>query len=173
LRRCNFFVTRVTPRAVGRKEVLTKEVMAHYIKAQPDPASRAANAAFPEHIVGASDWLREIWNDRASFIGEPALLLWGPKDIGFRRRELETPRPPGAAAAQRPARVLAPARGDPRTPRTRIAQRPRPLHPRAMHVRICVRAPACGMLPWGRPGWHVGSSRCRPFLQFPIPPARR
>ncbi|MDE0539077.1 MAG: alpha/beta fold hydrolase, partial [Rhodospirillales bacterium] len=46
-------------------------------------------AALPGYIVGASDWLRSIWDDRAAFTDKPALLLWGLKDIAFRRKELE------------------------------------------------------------------------------------
>ena len=53
------------------------------------PASHAGNFAFPRHIVGASDWLSTIWNDREAFAGKPALLLWGFRDIAFRRKELE------------------------------------------------------------------------------------
>ena len=90
IRRFNFFVTKVIPKAVGNPAILTKEVMAHYINAQPDPESRAACAAFPGHIIGATDWLRDIWNDRAAFTDKPALLVWGLKDIAFRRKELET-----------------------------------------------------------------------------------
>ena len=90
IRRFNFFVTKVIPKAVGNPTILTKEVMAHYINAQPDPESRAACAAFPGYIIGATDWLREIWNDRAAFTGKPALLVWGLKDIAFRRKELQT-----------------------------------------------------------------------------------
>ena len=63
--------------------------MAHYRNAQPSPAARAANAALPGYIVGAGDWLRSIWDDRAAFADKPALLLWGLKDIAFRRKELE------------------------------------------------------------------------------------
>ena len=76
------------PRAVGDRSVLTPEIMAHYRGAQPSPAARAASAALPGYIVGASEWLREIWEDRA-FADKPALVLWGLKDIAFRRKELE------------------------------------------------------------------------------------
>jgi haloalkane dehalogenase len=90
IRHFNFFITQVTPKAVGNRTVLTKEVMAHYKNAQPNPESRAASAALPGYIVGATDWLRAIWNDRAVFTDKPALLVWGFKDIAFRRQELDT-----------------------------------------------------------------------------------
>ena len=88
IKRHNFFVNRVLPMAVASKEILTAEVMAHYRNAQPTPESRTACAAFPRYIVGASDWLESIWEDRAAFSAKPALLLWGFKDIAFREKEL-------------------------------------------------------------------------------------
>lgn len=90
IRHFNFFVTQVTPRAVGNPAILTKAVMAHYKNAQPDAESRAASAALPGYIIGATEWLRDIWDDRAAFAGKPALVIWGLKDIAFRRKELET-----------------------------------------------------------------------------------
>ncbi len=89
IRHHNMFVNKVMPRAVGDRSILTPEIMAHYRNAQPSPAARAASAALPGHIIGASDWLRSIWDDREAFVDKPALLLWGLKDIAFRRKELE------------------------------------------------------------------------------------
>ena len=88
IKRFNVFVTQVMPRAVGDKGVLTPEVMRHYRSAQPG-GQRAACAAFPGHIIGASDWLASIWADRAAFVDKPTLALWGLRDIAFRRQELE------------------------------------------------------------------------------------
>ncbi|WP_419922010.1 alpha/beta fold hydrolase [Candidatus Poriferisodalis sp.] len=87
--RRTYFVKGVMPRAVADRKTLTPEVMAHYLNALPDPRSRAACAALPGFIVGASEWLESIWNDRAAFTGKPTLLLWGSKDIAFRLKELE------------------------------------------------------------------------------------
>jgi len=39
--------------------------------------------------VGASDWLRLIWQDRAAFADKLAHIPWGLKDITFRGKELE------------------------------------------------------------------------------------
>ena len=89
IKRANFFVNGVMPRAVGNKDVLTSEVMEHYRNAQPSAAARAAVAALPGHIVGTTDWLQEIWQDRAAFCGKPALIFWGAKDIAFRSTELD------------------------------------------------------------------------------------
>jgi len=62
--------------------------MEHYRNAQP-PSCRSACAALPGYIVGATDWLHETWSDRKKIIDKPALILWGLKDIAFRRKELE------------------------------------------------------------------------------------
>ena len=88
IKRFNAFVNQVVPKAVGNKAALTPEVMLHYRNALPTWGARAACAALPGHIVGASDWLRSIWDDREAFAGKPALLLWGAKDIAFRKKEL-------------------------------------------------------------------------------------
>ncbi|MCY3991366.1 MAG: alpha/beta fold hydrolase [Caldilineaceae bacterium] len=88
IKRHNFFVNRVLPMAVAQKQALTTEVMTHYRNAQPAPDARAACAALPGHIIGATDWLRSIWDERAAFGAKPALIFWGFKDIAFREKEL-------------------------------------------------------------------------------------
>ncbi len=89
IRRFNFFVNQVMPRATGRREALTRRVMEHYRRAQPTPDARSASAALPGAIVGESEWLDSIWSDREAFSRLPALILWGARDIAFRRKELE------------------------------------------------------------------------------------
>ena len=89
VKRFNIFVKKVMPMAMGNKSAITADMMAHYRNAQPTPESRAACAALPGHIVGASNWLDSIWAERETFTAKPALVLWGMKDIAFRRKELE------------------------------------------------------------------------------------
>ena len=89
IKRRNFFVNGVMPKAVGNKDALSAEAMEHYRLAQPSPAERAANAALPGYIVGATKWLGEIWEERSALVGKPALVLWGAKDIAFRTKELD------------------------------------------------------------------------------------
>ncbi len=89
IKRFNFFVNRVMPMAVGSKDVLTPQVMEHYRNALPTPSARSACAALPGAIVGATDWLGSIWDDRYTFSDLPALILWGMKDIAFRSKELK------------------------------------------------------------------------------------
>ena len=89
IKRFNAFVNRVMPMAMGNKAALTPEVMDHYRNALPTPEARAACAAFPGHIIGATEWIRSIWEARETFTAKPALIFWGLKDIAFRRKELE------------------------------------------------------------------------------------
>ena len=89
IKRFNIFVNKVVPKAVGRKAVLTPQVMEHYRSAQPTPETRRASAALPGSIVGATDWLASIWGERDAFTHLPALILWGAKDIAFRTKELQ------------------------------------------------------------------------------------
>ena len=89
IKRHNIFVNKVMPKAVGERDVLTPDIMAHYRQAQPSFQARAACAALPGYIVGASNWLRMIWDDRKAYAEKPALLLWGFRDIAFRKEELE------------------------------------------------------------------------------------
>ena len=89
IKRHNIFVNTVMPKAVGERRVLTPEIMAHYRQAQPSPEARAANAALPGYIVGASPWLDSIWRERAAFADKPALIFWGHRDIAFRKKELD------------------------------------------------------------------------------------
>lgn len=89
IKRFNFFVNRVMPMAMGNKAALTPEVIDHYRNALPTPETRAACAAFPGHIIGATDWLRSIWEARETFTSKPTLIFWGLKDIAFRRKEFD------------------------------------------------------------------------------------
>ena len=89
IKRFNAFVNKVMPMAVGDKALLTPDVMLHYRNALPTWDARSACAALPGHIVGATDWIRSIWDDRQTFTDKPALLFWGAKDIAFRKKELQ------------------------------------------------------------------------------------
>lgn len=85
----NAFVNQVMPKAVGDRGVLTPEIMAHYRNAQPTVDARSASAALPGYIVAAEDWLNTIWCERAAFANKPALVVWGSRDMAFRKRELD------------------------------------------------------------------------------------
>ena len=77
IKRMNCFVNQVVPKAIGNKAVITPEMMHHYRSARPSPQSRNGCAALPGHIIGASDWLDEIWSDREKLAAKPSLVFWG------------------------------------------------------------------------------------------------
>ena len=89
VKRLNAFVTKVMPMAIGNKAAITPEMMAHYRNAQPTPQARSACAALPGHIIGATNFLRSIWEERHTFADKPSLIFWGFQDIAFRKKELE------------------------------------------------------------------------------------
>ncbi len=89
IKRRNFFVNGVMPRAIAVKSAMTPEMMEHYRRAQPSPSERAACAALPGQIIRASKWLGDIWENRVRFADKPTLIFWGLQDIAFRRQELE------------------------------------------------------------------------------------
>ena len=74
---------------VGGKDVLTPQAMEYFRKVLTTPYARSACAALPGAIVGATDWLGSIWDDRRAFSGLPSLILCGMKDIAFQRKALE------------------------------------------------------------------------------------
>ena len=79
----NIFVNKIMPKAVGNRDVLTPEVMAHYRNPLPSPDARAANAALPGYIVGASEWLDSIWARARGLFGTSPHSSYG--DAGTSR----------------------------------------------------------------------------------------
>ena len=43
----------------------------YHPRAQATPFERSANAALPGYIIGASDWLGELWAENRQFIDNP------------------------------------------------------------------------------------------------------
>lgn len=88
IRRFNFFVKGVMKKATGDKSKLTKPIHDHYKRPLGSPKERKGCWVFPKQIIGASEWLDTLWNQRDNIATKPALLLWGEKDIAFRQKEL-------------------------------------------------------------------------------------
>ena len=90
LRHHSIFVNRVMPRAVCDRSVLTPVVMAHYRGAQPSPAARTASAT-PAGLHRGRERLAalDLAGPRRLRGQAGAHLLWGLKDIAFRRKKLE------------------------------------------------------------------------------------
>jgi pimeloyl-ACP methyl ester carboxylesterase len=85
----NAFPRFVMPSAVGNKAKFGKLAHRHYIKPFPTSKSRKGTWVFPKAIIGQSDWLASLWAKRERLSAKPIQLLWGLKDPGFGKRELE------------------------------------------------------------------------------------
>lgn len=86
----NFFGNLVIPMAYGDKKRLTRENKFQLTHHTPIPKERKGVWVFPKAIIGSSDWLDKIWQKRNTIANIPSILIWGGKDIAFRKKELET-----------------------------------------------------------------------------------
>ena len=90
IRNKNFFAQNVVYMAFGDKSKLTPHIHKHYLEQFTNPEERKGNWVFPKQIIGASDWLESLWNQRQVLTDKIALIAWGAKDIAFREKELKT-----------------------------------------------------------------------------------
>jgi pimeloyl-ACP methyl ester carboxylesterase len=90
IRRNNFFAATLMPSLFGEKTRLTPEIHRHYLEPLARPEERKGCWVLPGQIIGASDWLQELWDRRTVLLEKPALIAWGMKDIAFRKKELDT-----------------------------------------------------------------------------------
>jgi haloalkane dehalogenase len=87
IRRYNFFVN-VLMKSMFRAAI-APEIQRHYREPLSKSSERKGCEVFPREIIGSSDWLETLWQRRDAISDKPALLLWGMRDIAFRRIELE------------------------------------------------------------------------------------
>jgi haloalkane dehalogenase len=87
IRKYNFFVT-VLMKRMFRTEI-DPSIHQHYIEPLKAPDDRKGCWIFPKQIIDSSNWLSVLWNERAAIADKPAMIVWGNKDIAFRRIELD------------------------------------------------------------------------------------
>jgi pimeloyl-ACP methyl ester carboxylesterase len=88
--RYNFFAGSFLPMLFGTRSRLTTEIHRHYLAPLARPEDRKGCQAFPGQIIAASDWLQSLWEQRTLLQDKTLLIAWGMKDIGFRKKELDT-----------------------------------------------------------------------------------
>lgn len=88
IRKYNFFAGALLKSIYGDKSKLTPEIHKHYLKPLEKVDERKGNMVFPKQIIGASDWLAELWSQRDVLQGKIKAIVWGMKDIAFREKEL-------------------------------------------------------------------------------------
>jgi len=90
IRHNNFFVATMMPSLYGDKTRLTPGIHRHYLEPLARPEERKGCWVLPGQIIGASEWLQELWDRRGALQEKRILIAWGMKDIAFRKKELET-----------------------------------------------------------------------------------
>jgi haloalkane dehalogenase len=86
IRQHNFFVERLIPLGVRRKQ-LPEAVMAAYRGPFPTPRSRQPTHVFPREILGSRPFLADIAAALPGLADRPALIVWADQDIAFRDAE--------------------------------------------------------------------------------------
>jgi haloalkane dehalogenase len=90
IRRYNFFARVIMRQSYGEAQRLTHRIHQHYLKPLEVPEQRKGCWVFPGQILGATEWLGELWAKRSLLADKPKLIAWGMKDIAFREKELNT-----------------------------------------------------------------------------------
>ena len=85
----NFFAKVILKAAYAVKPRLTPAIHQQYLAPLALRSSRKGNWVFPRQIIGSSDWLAELWSKVSAISNKPTLILWGEKDIAFRKPQLE------------------------------------------------------------------------------------
>jgi haloalkane dehalogenase len=88
IRHFNFFGRVVVWMAVGDKSQLPPAVHRHYYQHLEKSTDRKGCYTFPKQIIGSSDWLDSLWQQREKINRIPTTFVWGMKDIAFREKEL-------------------------------------------------------------------------------------
>ncbi len=84
----NIFGKIVVKKAVGDKKKLRKNIHEHYYKHLGTKEDRKGCYTFPKQIIGSSEWLDSLWQQRKKINDIPTTIIWGMKDIAFREQEL-------------------------------------------------------------------------------------
>jgi len=90
IRRNNFVAATLMPSLFGDRSRLTPEIHRHYLEPLARPEDRKGCWILPGQIIGASDWLQSLWDQRSVLQEKEILIAWGMRDIAFRKKELET-----------------------------------------------------------------------------------
>lgn len=85
----NFFGKVVIKFVVGYRKHLHKAIHRHYYQHLGTKSDRIGSYVFPREIIGSSDWLESLWQDRKKINHLPTTFIWGMKDPAFRPAELD------------------------------------------------------------------------------------
>lgn len=83
----NIFGKVVTKKVAGKG--LTKNAHRHYHKHLTTKQDRKGSWVFPREIIGSSDWLAGLWEQRHKVAHIPKIMVWGMDDPAFTQNELD------------------------------------------------------------------------------------
>lgn len=89
IRRHNVFARHVVRRAWGTRTELTPERHRRFTDVHRTPDERTAMWVLPREIIGSSAWLADLWRRHHVLRELDVALLWGLRDIAFRRDVLD------------------------------------------------------------------------------------
>ena len=87
--RYNFFARSVMRQMFSDKRKLRPAVHNHYLFPLSSPEERIGSAGFPKHIIQSTPWLDQLRKRLSALQDTPILIVWGMKDIAFRKKELQ------------------------------------------------------------------------------------
>lgn len=87
--RFHFFAKQVTKQAWGTATPLTPEILSEFTGVHPRPEDRKAMWVLPREVVGSSEWLAELWSQRAALHDLEMHIVWGMSDVAFRKDILD------------------------------------------------------------------------------------
>lgn len=85
IRNFNFFGRSVVSMATGEKQNFPKHIRQVYYKHLENKKDRKGCWVFPKEIINSSEWLDSLWQQKEKIKNIPALIIWGMKDIAFRK----------------------------------------------------------------------------------------
>lgn len=88
IRRFNAFVRILIPRGTTKAKLDAREMQA-YLGPMPTAESRMPTYILPRAIRKSKEFLEEVHSNLPVLTNRPALILWGDKDIAFRKKERE------------------------------------------------------------------------------------
>ena len=90
IRRRNFFAKNLLLMSFGDPAKLPPHIHQQFLEPLSKPDERKGNWTFPGQIIGASNWLGSLWDQRQVLKDKIAVIAWGGKDDAFREKELQT-----------------------------------------------------------------------------------
>lgn len=88
IRNFNFFAKVMVKKIVADPRSLPEPIHKQLYSPLGEKDARKGCWVFPKEVIGSSEWLDSLWQQRDAIADLPATIIWGMKDIAFREKEL-------------------------------------------------------------------------------------